>query len=393
MPIRSYKTELHPNNKQITMFNKHAGCARFTYNWALGMLNADYLKRKQDEEFHLSHRKLNGEPDYTAKDIKEYRKSMSCNYIQISAITLHKILNSKKSSEFPWMRECSKWAAQNALYNIESAFKNFFRGQKNYPKFKKKNDKDSFTLDNPVVVGDSWIQLPKIGKVKLYEKNYLPIGRPKSATVSKRGGRWFVSVRYETQTINPIWSDEIIGVDLGIKSLITCSDGTIVKNSSKLKELEDSLKRLQRKFTKQIKGSKSSDKTKLKIQKLHFRISNSRKDVLHKTTSMLAKTKQHGTIVIEDLNVKGMMKNHKLAKAISNCGFYEFRRQLEYKCLWYGKKLIIANRFFPSSKTDHKTGEYIENLKLSDRIIYHIDGTHTDRDLNAAINLKNYSEL
>lgn len=141
-----------------------------------------------------------------------------------------------------------------------------------------------------------------------------------------------------------------------------------------------------------MKGSNSRKKTLLKIQKLHFKISNSRKDILHKATSLLVKTKSEGVIVLEDLNVKGMMKNHKLSKAIGNCGFYEFRRQIEYKSKLYGKEVIIADRFFSSSKTDHKTGRKLDNLKLSDRIIYHSDGTQTDRDLNAAINLKNYGE-
>lgn len=392
MPIRSYKTELHPNNVQATMLTKHAGCSRFVYNWALSLLKINYEQRLLDEKAHFDERKHIGLPEYTKQELKEYRKSVNDKYIQPSAITLHKILNSKKKSEFPWMYEVSKWAPQNALYDLENAYKKFFTGKSKFPKFKKKGIKDSFTLNNPVVVGDSWIQLPKIGKVRLYEKNYIPIGKPKSATISKKAGRWFVSVYYEVEIPQTSWSKEVIGVDLGIKTLMTCSDGTTINNSTKLKELEASLKRQQKKLSRQVKGSKSRNKTKEKIQKLHFRISNSRKDIIHKATSLLVKTKSEGTIVIEDLNVKGMMKNHKLSKAIGNCGFYEFRRQIEYKSKWYGKNVIVADRFFPSSKTDHKSGEYLEGLKLSDRMIYHSDGTQTDRDLNAAINLKHYGE-
>ena len=147
---------------------------------------------------------------------------------------------------------------------------------------------------------------------------------------------------------------------------------------------------MQRKVCRQVKGSNSRGKTKKKIAKLHFHIANTRKDLIHKTTTLLAKTKSAKRIVIEDLNVCGMIKNHNLSKAISNIGCYEFRRQLTYKCEIYGKELVIADRWFPSSKMDHKTGEINENLKLSDRVIHHYDGTTTDRDVNAAINLKNY---
>lgn len=392
MPIRSYKTELNPNNVQATLLAKNAGCARFAYNWGLALLKENYEKRKQDEGNHISERQKNGQPDYTEKELKEYRKSISSNYIQPSAMVLHKILTSKKKEEFSWMYECSSRTAQEALRNLETAYKRFFISKSKFPKFKKKNIKDSFTLYECITVGDSWIKLPKIGKIRLFEKNYIPTGKPKSATVSKKAGRWFVSVFYEVEFPKKALTKEVLGVDLGIKSLMTCSDGTVVKNSTKAKKLEKSLKCKQRKLAKQVKGSNSRNKTKLKIQKLHFKIANSRKDILHKATSLLTKTKLEETIVIEDLNVKGMMKNHNLAKAIGNVGFYEFRRQLEYKSKWYGKNLIVADRFFPSSKTDHKTGESLKDLKLSDRVIHHLDGTQTDRDLNAAINLKIYGE-
>ena len=180
---------------------------------------------------------------------------------------------------------------------------------------------------------------------------------------------------------------------MGIKSLITCSDGTTIKNSNKLKKLDKSLKRLQKQLSRQVKGSKSRNKTKGKIQNLHFKISNSRKDILHKATSLLVKTKLEGLLAIEDLNVKGMLKNHKLAKAIANVGMSEFRRQLEYKSLWYRKTIKTVDRFFPSSKLCSCCGCVKHDLKLKDRT-YKCDncGSVIDRDLNASINIKNFEK-
>jgi len=307
-----------------------------------------------------------------------------------NAIQFHKLLNSKKETEFPWMYRSSKSAPQNALRNLEKAFKRFFKKQAKFPKFKKKNIDDKFTVDGHIRVLETHIQLPKIGKIRLKERNYIPIGKPKSATISKKAGRWFVSVRYEIDISKKESNNEIIGVDLGIKNLATLSDGTIIPTVTTLKEKEEKLKRLNRRLSRQKKGSNSRKRTLLKIQRLHFHIANVRKDTLHKLTSLLVKTKPEGVITIEDLDVQGMLKNKYLAKSIANIGAYEFRRQLEYKCKWYGKELVIADRYFPSSKMDHKTGEINDNLKLSDRIIYHPDGTKTDRDLNAAINLRNY---
>lgn len=358
MTYKSYKTELKINNKQESILKQYAGTARFVYNWALALLQNDY----------------NNE-----------------NKIKPSAITLHKILVSKKNDEFKWMKTISKWCPQNSLRNLEFAYKRFFNKTSKYPKFKKKGVKDSFTLDCPTIKGNK-IKLPKIGWIKLKEKNYIPEGKPKSATISLRGNRWFVSVKYLVEIEKLKYENTIIGVDLGIKSLATTSDNEIFLPSKKLKKKEDKLVRLQRKLSRQKKLSKSRNKTKEKISKIHFDISNSRKDILHKTTTYLVKTKLNKTIVIEDLNVSGILKNHKLAKSINNIGFYEFKRQLEYKCNWYGKELILANRFYPSSKLCSCCGNKKNDLKLSDRVYCCINcKLKIDRDLNAAINLKQYT--
>ena len=362
---KAYKVELDPNNKQITLFKKHCGGSRFAYNWMLATLKQDYDKSKLE----------NTKPT-----------------LKPNAIQFHKLLNSKKQTEFPWMYEVSKSAPQFALKAVEGAYKRFFNKEASFPRFKKKGIKDSFTVDGTIIINKDSVQLPRIGKVRLKESNYIPEGKPAKATISRRADKWFISVHYETDITQQNYIEDTIGVDLGIKNLITCSDGTVIPNSNKLKQLDKSLKRQQRKLARQTKGGSSYNKTKLKIQRLYMRISNSRQDILHKTTSLLVKTKPEKTIVIEDLNVKGMMKNHKLARAIGNCGWGEFVRQLKYKCEWYGKTLIIANRFFPSSKMDWKTGEINKDLKLSDRTIFHKDGTTTDRDLQGAINLKLYPE-
>jgi len=356
---KSYKTELNPNNKQKTLFKQYAGTARFAYNWALALLQEDYKSEKK---------------------------------IKPSAITLHKILVSKKKDEFKWMKDISKWCPQNSLRNLEVAYKKFFNKQSAFPKFKKKGQNDSFTLDNPIIVKNNKIKLPKIGWVNLKEYGYIPEGKPKSATISLKANRWFVSISCEVEIEQKQHENKVVGVDLGIKSLAVTSDGEVFESSRKLTNREKKLTRLQRRLSRQQKDSNSRNKTKERIAKIHFNIGNHRKDILHKVTSCLVKTKLNETIVIEDLNVSGMLKNHKLAKAISNIGFYEFRRQLEYKCSWYGKELVIADRFYPSSKLCSCCGNKKEDLTLKDRT-YRCNncGVEIDRDFNAAKNLEQYT--
>lgn len=358
--ITSYKTEIKPNRSQVALFNKALGIYRFAYNWALnGCINS---YENNDKIF---------EPN---------------------AIKLHKLLVSKKQTEFPWMYEVSKCVPQFALRHLEQSYKNFFKKKSKFPKFKKKGLVNSFKLDGSVYSDGKFIHLPSFGKVKLKEKDYVPFDKFKSVTVSTKAGRWFVSVNYEINIDLPKnESNEIIGIDLGIKSLAVLSSGEKFSSPDKLKKNEQRLKRYQRKFARQKIKSNNRNKTRLKIQKIYFDISNQRKDILHKLTSFVVKTKRPKTIVIEDLNITGMKKNHNLAKAISNIGFFEIRRQLEYKSKIYGVDIIIADRWFPSSKMCSGCGQYKSNLLLSDRI-YNCDcGVSIDRDMNAAINLRNYA--
>lgn len=360
---KSYKVELDPTNVQITSMKKNIGAARFAYNWG--------LKKKQEAYEHK-------------------QKTPS-------AIDLHRELNVLKKTDIPWAYGCSKWTMQNALRDLDNAFNRFFsnckkgiKGKKGYPKFKsKRNDKQSFRLDTPITIYGNYIQLPKIGKVKLKETDYIPKDcKITQATVSKRVGKWFVSVLTEIEHKQLPQNNKVIGVDLGIKTLATCSDGTIFENPKALGKNSNNLKFQQRKLSNKVKNSKNYEKQKLKVQKIHYRISNIRTDSLHKATSKIINDNQ--VIVLEDLKVSNMMKNHKLSQAISDVSFYEFRRQIEYKAKWNNRQVIFVDKFFPSSKMCSSCGQKKVDLKLSVRTYKCDCGLEMDRDLNAAKNLEQF---
>lgn len=344
----------------------NCGASRWAFNWAL---------TKKKEAF-------------------EKKKKIPNN------IELHRELNKLKGTEaLPWGYEVSKVAFQSGLINCDRAFQNFFsrckkkvKGKKGFPKFKsKKNPVQSFKLDGSIYLTDkNHIKLPRIGEVKLKESGYIPTNAEiKSVTVSGKSEKWFVSCLLENKTKLPLKpANKVVGVDLGIKTLATCSDGTIYENPKALKKNLKKLKHKQRQLSKKKKVSKNYTKAKKKLAKLHFKISNIRKDALHKATTKIVNDNQ--VIVLEDLSISNMMKNHKLAQSIGDASFYAFRRMIEYKAKWNGRTVIIANRFYPSSKLDHKSGKINNLLTLADRTIIHDDGTTTDRDYNASINLKNY---
>ena len=259
------------------------------------------------------------------------------------------------------------------------------RNPKGQPKFKKKGKNDSFTLEGTCKIIDNFtIQVPKIGKLKTYERLPQP-EKIKSVTISRQADRWFISFKIDTQT-QELDNKSIVGVDLGVKCLATLSTGEVIEGAKSYRKNKSKLARLQWINRNKIIGSNNWKKAQLKIARLHKKIASIRKDTIHKLTSLL--TKNHGTIVIEDLNVSGMMKNHKLAGAIADMGFYEVRRQLEYKCELYGSKLVVVDRWFPSSKTCSNCGHKKEILKLNERV-FSCENCNfkIDRDLNAAINL------
>ncbi len=291
------------------------------------------------------------------------------------------------------MYECSKCAPQEALRNLHRAFQNFNRGRKQgkkigFPRFKRKGVRDSFRLSGTIRFEGRKIQLPRIGKVRIKEKrdSYCK-GRILSATLRRKADRWFVSVTVEEEIPDPTPRGGVaVGVDLGVKTLATLSDGTVFANPQTLGRKLRKLRQLSKSLSRKKKGSKNREKAKLRLARLHLRIFNIRQDTLHKVTTYLAKS--HSKIVIEDLNVSGMMRNRRLARAIADVGFYEFRRQLEYKCWWYGSQLAIASRTYPSSKLCSGCGHRKKELLLSERE-YHCEecGLRIDRDLNAALNL------
>lgn len=360
---RAYNTELRLNNTQRTLCLKSAGVARFAYNWG--------LRIKQDE-------------------YKATGKSPS-------AIELHKRLNVLKQTDFPWMYDVSKCAPQEALRNLDRAFENFFRrvnaGEKpGYPRFKsKKRGIGSFRLTGAIHVTQTHIQLPRLGRIRVKEAGYLPTAaKISAATVSEKAGRWFVSVHVEEDIPTPKRNDTACGVDVGIAALATLDNGTQFANPKALSHLQERLTRAQRSVSRKVKGSQNRKQAVKRLARVHSRIACVRKDAIHKATTMI--TKSFGVIGIEDLNVSGMMKNHRLASAISDASFAEFHRQLDYKAAWRGGIVVKADRFFASSKTCSACGTKKDTLTLSERVfVCDVCGVTLNRDVNAAINLKQHT--
>ena len=354
---KSYKIELKPNKTQEVLLNRSCGVARFAYNWGL------------------------------AQRIKQYEETKK----PTTAITQHKELCAVKKEQFPWMYEVSKSAPQEALRNLDTAFKNFFRNLKQgkkpgFPRFKKKGIKDSFSFDEKAYCIEGCAHLPKIGKVKCKETREIP-GKILSSTVSRDVDKWFVSFTTEQEIQDPkIQNGQIVGIDLGLTTFATLSDGTKIENPKVLRRYLNKIKTLQRRLAKKQKSSKNRAKARVKLAKAYRKVRYVRADFIHKVTTTLAKTKQE--IVVESLKVKNMMRNHKLAQAISDVSWAEFVRQLEYKTKWYGSLLTKVDTFFPSSKTCSRCAFKVDKLPLSVRgwTCPKCSARH-DRDVNAAINL------
>ncbi len=352
---KAYRYELKPNKTQQRLLKKHSGCARFAWNWGLSERKALYEKEKRST----------------------------------NAIELHRKLNSLKPVEYLWMYEVSKCAPQEALRDLDKAFKNFFEGRAKYPKFKKKGIHDSFRLTGTIKVFEKSVQLPRLGKVRLKEKPKVN-SKILSATVSREADRWYVSLTVKEEIINPepLYT-EPVGADLGLLDYIVLSNGEKIKPPKSLERKLKKLVKLSKQFSRKEKGSNNSKKLAMKLARLHRKIKNERRNFLHKLTSRLAKTKS--AVVIEDLSVQNMIKNKRLSRSIADAGWGEFKRMLEYKTKWYGSELVVAPKFYPSSKKCSSCGYMFSELKLSMREwlcpgcnIYH------DRDINAAKNLLQY---
>ena len=374
--LKSFKTEINPTDKQKVMINKTIGTCRFVYNF--------YIAHNK-EIYSLENRFVSG---------YDFQKWLNNIYL-------------KDHPEYLWIKEVSSKSVKQSIMNAEKAFKRFFKGQSKFPKFKKKNKSDVkmyFVKNNPndCRCERHRIHIPTLGWVKLKEKGYIPTTkqgyRIKSGTVSYQAGRYYVSVLIDIQEdTKQELNDFGLGIDLGIKDFAITSNGIIEKNINetvKLKKLEKRLKRKQRSLSRKYenlkKGAstqKNIQKQKLKVQKLHQRISNIRTDYINKTVAKIVKTKP-SYIAIEDLNVSGMMSNKHLSKAIASQKFYEFRIKLEAKCKELGIELRIVDRWYPSSKRCHKCGRIKNDLKLSDREYQCICGYVANRDYNASLNLR-----
>jgi putative transposase len=357
----AYRYELKPNVCQKIHLAKHAGAARLAYNWGLALRIELFEKEKT----------------FT------------------NAIEQHKLLNGLKVTEFPWMYEISKCAPQEALRDLDKAFKNFFRGikksqQVGFPKFKKKGYQDSFRLTGTIKIKRKEIQLPRLGTIKLKEDSKVD-GKILSATVSREADRWYVSLTVEKEILTPSQVvGEIVGVDIGLDQFAILSNGEKKAAPKPLKKKIKRLKRLSRQHSRKAKGSKNRKKSSLKLAQQHRKIRNIRKDFLHKYSSELTKTKS--AIIVEDLDIKGMLRGpYKLNRSIHDVGWGEFRRMLEYKTKWYGSKLVVAPRYYPSSKRCSHCGFLTNQMPLSIREWRcQCCNVHHDRDINAAKNLRDF---
>lgn len=359
--LKAYKYRLSPNALQSELINKHIGCSRFVFNLALECKQMAYAGAK----VNLTCFDLN-------KQIPELKK------------------------ECVWLKEVNSQSLQSSIVNLDRAFTNFFKGHNDFPKFKSKHKgTQSFQVPQFVTIEDDKLFLPKFKsgiKIILHRKFK---GEIRTVTISRTPtGKYFASVlvdnKKELPNKKPIRENTAVGIDLGIKSFIVTSDGLQIDNPKYLKNSLLHLKYLQRQVSRKVKGSNSRKKTVFRLAIQHEKVANQRKDFLNKLSSKIISENQ--TICIEDLTVSNMIKNHKLAQAISDCGWSMFVSMLEYKASWYGKNLLRIGKFEPSSKLCSKCGAKNDTLTLADREWLCANcGTLHDRDLNAAINIKTFA--
>ncbi|MEG4031123.1 MULTISPECIES: RNA-guided endonuclease TnpB family protein [unclassified Microcoleus] len=355
------KRALKLNNREATLMAKHAGFRRVVFNMGLSLRTQMYSEGKLRD----------------SKVINEIKKVLT-NYV-------------KKQPEFAWMNQLSSRVYQNALIDLKDAFSRYRSGSSGHPKFASRRSGQSFTVDSSngkvLLNAGNTVKIPTLGTFRLYEAldcSFIS----QTFTISKEGNRWFVSFCVDAERLPVQQSESSVGIDVGIKSFATLSTQQFFDAPKPLKQAKTKLATLQRQASKQVKGSRNQRKTYNKIGRFHAKIARIRLDFLHKLTTYLAKTFK--LIKIENLNVKGMMANHKLAGAISDLGFYEFKRQLGYKCQMYGANLVLVDQWFPSTKTCSNCGTK-KDMPLSIRTFdCPVCGISLDRDWNASINILNW---
>nr|DAG73680.1 MAG TPA: endonuclease [Bacteriophage sp.] len=353
---RAYKFRLYPSREQAELLAKHFGCTRFVYN---------HFLNQRKEQYRL-----------TGKSDNYYAQARSLTEL-------------KKQEATAWLKEINSQSLQFALRSLETAYTNFFQKRAKFPSFKSKHAKNSFTVPQSVFIADGRLFIPKFKegiKCRVHREIKGKVGK---ATISKTpSGKYFVSVFTEEEYVTPIKkSGKAVGVDMGLKDLLITSDGETFKNNRYIKRYERKLAKAQQHLSRKKKGSKGFENQRLKVAKLHEKIANSRADYLHKCSISLVR--RYDTICIEDLNVKGMERNHRLAKSVTNASWGAFVSMLTYKAEWNGKKVVKIDRFFPSSQTCNVCG-YI-NKQTKDLSVREwecpVCHTHHNRDVNAAINI------
>jgi len=350
----TYKFRLNPNDEQKTLLNKHFGSVRWTFNYFLNQRKNEYLNNKK-----------------------------SLNYYDQAA----ELTQLKK--ELLWLKEINSQTLQYSLKCLDMAYQGFFNKRTQFPRFKSRKNKNSFTIPQNVRYDGTKLIVPKfLNGIEMIMERKIK-GTIKHCNISKTPtGKYFVSILTEMEYEPKIKTGLSVGIDLGIKDFLVLSNGTKIKNHRFLKHYERTLKLNQKYLSRKTKGSVRYEKQRLKVARIHEKITNSRMDLIHKTTNDLIN--QFDIIYLEDLNVKGMMKNHKLSKAISDVSWGKFIDTLEYKSMWNDKQVIHIDRFFPSSKTCSKCGWINNSLYLKDREwTCHKCGNVVDRDLNASINILN----